>query len=47
MNDVVEKIRNNMNIGASFIERDAEEFLVRSVGLAKQIEDLESIEAGK
>ncbi|MBT8385893.1 MAG: efflux RND transporter permease subunit, partial [Ignavibacteria bacterium] len=44
VNDLVEIIkRNNLNVGASFIEKDAEEFLVRSVGLATKIEDLENI----
>ncbi len=44
INDVVEIIKkNNLNVGASFIERDAEEFLVRSVGLATKIQDLENI----
>jgi cobalt-zinc-cadmium resistance protein CzcA len=44
VNDVVEKIHNNnMNVGASFIEKDAEEFLVRSVGLATKIDDLKNI----
>lgn len=44
VNEVTEKVRrNNMNVGASFIVKDAEEFLVRSVGLAAKIEDLESI----
>lgn len=44
INDIVEIIKkNNLNVGASFIERDAEEFLVRSVGLATKIQDLENI----
>ena len=44
INDVVDIIKkNNLNVGASFIERDAEEFLVRSVGLATKIQDLENI----
>lgn len=44
INDLVEIIKkNNLNVGASFIEKDAEEFLVRSVGLATKIEDLENI----
>jgi len=44
INDIVEIIKkNNLNVGASFIERDAEEFLVRSVGLATKIQDLEDI----
>ncbi len=44
INEVVEQIkRNNLNVGASFIEKDAEEFIVRSVGLATKIADLENI----
>ena len=44
VNDIVEIIkRNNLNVGASFIEKNAEEFLVRSVGLATKIEDLQNI----
>lgn len=44
VNDLVDILKkNNMNVGASYIERDAEEFLVRSVGLATKIEDLENI----
>ena len=44
VNEVVEKIEaNNLNVGAQFIEKNAEEFLVRSVGLAFEIEDLEDI----
>ena len=44
VNDVVEKIEaNNLNVGAQFIEKNAEEFIVRSVGLASSIEDLENI----
>jgi len=44
VNDLVDIIKkNNLNVGASFIEKDAEEFLVRSVGLATKIEDLENI----
>jgi len=44
INDVVQQIRrNNLNVGASFIEKNAEEFIVRSVGLATKIEDLENI----
>ena len=41
---VIEKIEaNNLNVGAQFIERDAEEYVVRSVGLASSIEDLRNI----
>lgn len=42
--DVIEQIRaNNLNVGAQFIERDAEEYVVRSVGLATSVEDLQGI----
>lgn len=42
--EVIEQIRgNNLNVGAQFIERNAEEYVVRSVGLATSLEDLESI----
>jgi len=42
--EVIEKIEaNNLNVGAQFIEKDAEEFIVRSVGLASHIEDVENI----
>ncbi|MEZ4698470.1 MAG: CusA/CzcA family heavy metal efflux RND transporter [Rhodothermales bacterium] len=34
---------NNLNVGAQFIERNSEEFIVRSVGLATGIDDLENI----
>ncbi len=34
---------NNLNVGAQFIEKNAEEFVVRSVGLATNMEDLRSI----
>lgn len=44
VNDIVEIVKkNNLNVGASFIKRDAEEFLVRSIGLATKIQDLENI----
>ena len=42
--DLVERIRkNNQNVGASFITKGQEEYIVRSVGLAKTIADLNSI----
>ena len=34
---------NNLNVGAQFIEQNSEEFIVRSVGLATGVKDLESI----
>lgn len=44
LSDIVEKIKaNNLNVGAQFIEQNAEEFIVRSVGLAHGIEDLEKV----
>ena len=44
LSDVIGKIQaNNLNVGAQFIEKNAEEFIVRSVGLATAIEDLDNI----
>ncbi|HWR84253.1 MAG TPA: efflux RND transporter permease subunit, partial [Candidatus Deferrimicrobium sp.] len=43
-NDIIEKIRdNNLNVGAQFIEKNAEEYTVRSVGLASSVEDIQNI----
>jgi cobalt-zinc-cadmium resistance protein CzcA len=42
--EVIEKIKaNNLNVGAQFIEKNAEEFIVRSVGLASDVQDLQDI----
>lgn len=42
--DIIEKVEaNNLNVGAQFIEKNAEEFIVRSVGLVKNMEDIENI----
>ncbi|MFQ5779246.1 MAG: efflux RND transporter permease subunit [Nitrospiria bacterium] len=44
LNEVVETVKaNNSNVGAQYIVKDAEQFLIRSVGLAKSIPDLERI----
>ena len=44
ISDIIAKVKqNNQNIGASFITRGKEEYIVRSVGLAETIEDLENI----
>ncbi len=44
LTEIIEKIRaNNLNVGAQFIEKNAEEYVVRSVGLATSIHDLENI----
>lgn len=42
--EVVEAVEaNNGNVGAQFLVKNAEEYIVRSVGLAEQISDLERI----
>jgi len=44
LSKVIEAIRaNNLNVGAQFLERNAEELIVRSVGLATGINDLEGV----
>jgi cobalt-zinc-cadmium resistance protein CzcA len=44
LNELMEAVRkNNQNIGASFITKGKEEYIVRSIGLAKTIEHLRSI----
>ena len=44
LQNVISRIKaNNLNVGAQFIEKNSEEFIVRSVGLAKNIDDLKNI----
>jgi len=44
LTEVIELIKtNNKNVGAGFIEQNAEELVVRSVGLARGIADLDQI----
>ena len=44
LDDIVESVRgNNSNVGAQFIVKNSEEYVVRSVGLAEDIEDLDNI----
>ena len=44
INEIVDRIKaNNLNVGAQFIEKGGEEFIVRSTGLTSKIEDLEEI----
>ena len=44
LNEVIERIgANNLNVGAQFIEKNSEEFVVRSVGLTTDMTDLRSI----
>lgn len=42
--EVIDRIReNNLNVGAQFLEKGAEEYVVRSVGLATDVDDLENV----
>jgi cobalt-zinc-cadmium resistance protein CzcA len=42
--EVIERIReNNLNVGGQFIENNSEEYIVRSVGLATNVDDLRNI----
>lgn len=44
VSDLTTKIReNNQNVGASFITKGQEEYIIRSVGLVQTVEDLETI----
>ncbi len=44
LSELIVKVRqNNQNTGASFITRGPEEWIVHSIGLARTVEDLESI----
>ncbi|MBW1816513.1 MAG: efflux RND transporter permease subunit [Deltaproteobacteria bacterium] len=44
INDIVTTVQaNNSNVGAQFLVKNAEEYIIRSVGLAEKIEDLEKI----
>ncbi|MFQ5455874.1 MAG: efflux RND transporter permease subunit [Nitrospirota bacterium] len=44
LKDIVEAVQaNNSNVGAQFIVKNAEEYIVRSVGLTEKISDLERI----
>ncbi|KPK77739.1 MAG: hypothetical protein AMJ79_02255 [Phycisphaerae bacterium SM23_30] len=44
LEEVIEAIRkNNQNLGARFIEQGSEEFIVRSLGLIKNVADVENI----
>jgi len=44
LQEVIERIEaNNLNVGAQYIEKNSEEYVVRSVGLATGREDLASI----
>ncbi len=44
LNDLIEAVKkNNQNIGASFITKGKEEYIVRSIGLAKKVSHLQNI----
>lgn len=44
LQDVIERIKaNNVNVGAQFIEKSSEQLIIRSVGLANGISDLNKI----
>ncbi|MGE0158214.1 MAG: efflux RND transporter permease subunit [Gemmatimonadales bacterium] len=44
LHDVLEAVEtNNVNVGASFLEVAREEYLVRSIGLAENVHDLENV----
>ena len=44
LDDIVETVKaNNANVGAQFIVKNSEEYIVRSVGLAEKISDLERV----
>ena len=44
LGEVIERVRaNNLNVGAQFIEKNSEEFVVRSIGLARNMDDLRDI----
>ncbi len=44
LNELIERVRaNNLNVGAQYLENNSEQFIIRSVGLAKGIPDIENI----
>jgi len=44
LNEIIEAVKaNNLNVGAQFIEKGQEEYVIRSIGLIKNIEYLEDI----
>ena len=44
LNQLIERVRaNNLNVGAQYLEKNSEQFIIRSVGLAKNIDDLNNI----
>ncbi len=44
LNELIERVkRNNLNVGAQYLESNSEQFIIRSVGLAQSIEDIENV----
>ena len=44
LKEVIERIKkNNLNVGGQFIEQNGQQFIIRSVGLARGIDDLKRI----
>ncbi|QQE11520.1 efflux RND transporter permease subunit [Planctomycetota bacterium] len=44
LNDIIERIQsNNLNVGAQYITQNSEELIVRSVGLASSVNDLQNM----
>lgn len=44
LNELIERVRaNNLNVGAQYLEKNSEQFIIRSVGLVKGIPDIENI----
>ncbi len=44
LKEVIERITsNNLNVGAQYLEKNSEQFIIRSVGLAKGIADIENV----
>ena len=44
LSEIIEAIkRNNLNVGAQFIEKGQEEYVIRSIGLVRNIEHLENV----
>ncbi len=42
--EIIEKVKaNNLNVGAQFVEKNSEEFIVRSIGLLTGVEDIGKI----
>ncbi len=44
LNELIERIKtNNLNVGAQYLENNSEQFIIRSVGLAQGISDIENV----